>query len=481
MKFDTIIIGSGASGLYTALNLPKNQKIAIISKKELSDCNTYWAQGGISFARDEDDINLFIKDTLEAGAGCCDYEAVKILATESLEIFRELLNLGFNFDKDKDNKLHYTKEGAHSVNRILHAGGDQIGKILHSFLLSKLGPNVSFFINSTVFDLLIDDDICYGVIFEQNKEQKIAYANSVVIASGGVGSLFLYHTNDTTISGELQGIAIQKGIKVIDMEFMQFHPTVFINTNSNKKLLLSEALRGEGAEIVDKNFKRFLFDYDHRGELAPRDILSRAIFDYKNKTKENVYISFKKFSKEQLRDRFPFIFESLTSLGFSLPNELIPISPAFHYTMGGILTDLNAKVDGIKNLYAVGEVACTRVHGANRLASNSLLEALVFAKRSAINIANKSSANKIKHFTINSAELVKENDNILEKELKEIMWNSVGIIRKENELRNSLNRVLEILNLKIGRMLYLKALCAKEIINSALNRKESVGSHYIQK
>ncbi len=480
MTFDTIIIGSGAAGLHTAMLLPKEHKTLIITKKELTNCNTYWAQGGISFAKDEDDIERFIDDTLKAGAGHCDKEAVEILAIESVSILKELLSLGFEFDKESDGALHFTKEGAHTTNRVLHAGGDQSGKRLHEFLVSLVKDRVEFLSNTTVFDLLMDGDTCYGVSIEHDGVQKNIYANSVVIASGGVGSLFLYHTNDTTISGELQGIAIEKGLEMADMEFLQFHPTVYVSNNWARKLLLSEALRGEGAEIVDKDGKRFLFDYDTRGELAPRDIVSRAIFEHKSKTKEGVYISLRSFKKEQLRARFPYIYESLSELGYSIPEDLVPISPAFHYAMGGIKTDLNGRVKNTKNLYAIGEAACTGVHGANRLASNSLLETLVFSKRAVSDIIfNSFEVNK--DFKVPKIELVNSGDDAHKELLRAVMWEFVGVTRTKEGLKEALAKVDGILSQKVGRLLYLRVLNAKKIIECAQNREESLGAHYLKK
>ena len=243
--------------------------------------------------------------------------------------------------------------------------------MIHLFLLSECKHEIVT--NAVVNDLLIQDDICYGVqYYISETEQKVAYAHNTIIASGGVGSIYKYHTNSVTVAGEIQGICIEKGLKLKDMEMMQFHPTVFKGTSFARKALLSEALRGEGAYVVDENGYRFLFDYHEDGELAPRDVVSRSIFDYNQKTGLGIFLSFESFEKNAFRKRFPNIYANFNDLGYDLPFERVPISPAFHYAMGGIQTGLDAKVLGMKNLYAIGEAACTGVHGANRLASNSL-------------------------------------------------------------------------------------------------------------
>jgi L-aspartate oxidase len=263
------------------------------------------------------------------------------------------------------------------------------------------------------------------------------------------------------------------------MEFTQFHPTVFVYDKRARKYLLTEALRGEGATIVDEKGERFLFNYAKEGELAPRDIVSRAIYKHQKKG-HRVYLSFENFSEEFFKQRFPTIYMIFRNLGFNVPYEKVPISPAFHFMMGGIDVDLNSKVKGFKNLYAIGEVACTGVHGANRLASNSLLEALVFSKR-AVEDSKASSFEMVeKEFKCDKIELTKPDDKRLKSALREIMWKKVGIIRHENELKEALSFVQELLNSDIGHLLRLRALSAKEIIKSALNRKESVGAHYIE-
>ena len=330
-----------------------------------------------------------------------------------------------------------------------------------------------------VVDLLIENNICYGVTVLENKKLRNIYANSVIIASGGIGSLFEYHTNAPTISADMQGLCILKGIMLENMEMTQFHPTVFVNSSNAQKMLLTEALRGEGATVEDEDGKRFLFDYDKRGELASRDIVSKAIYDYSKKTGSKVYISFKNFEHRYFEHRFPNIYKNLQSLGFDVPYQRVPISPAFHYAIGGIKTDLNAKVINIKNLYAIGEVASTKVHGANRLASNSLLEGLVFALKAVEDILKNSFITENKTFDIKNEIMSLKDDKEKKNKLRNIMWNNVGVVRTKNGLNKALKEINALLNENIGKLLQFRLLVAKEIVKSALTREKSIGVHTI--
>jgi L-aspartate oxidase len=273
----------------------------------------------------------------------------------------------------------------------------------------------------------------------------------------------------------MQGLCTLKNIKLKDMEMTQFHPTVYVQIKTAQKLLLSESLRGEGAKVVDQNKRRFLFDYDKRGELASRDIVSRAIYDYKQKGNE-VFLDFSDWNEKFFSKRFPTIYYKLKDLGFNIPQDLVPISPAFHYMMGGIEVDSNSKVKNFENLYAVGEVACTGIHGANRLASNSLLECFVFGKICAQDINNNIKEIN-KEFKINEEILQKKDDKLYKNQLREIMWKNVGIIRHEKDLLEALDFVEKTIK-KVGRITKFRFLTAKEIIKAALNRKESLGAHY---
>ncbi len=479
-KYDTIIIGAGLAGLYLASKLPKKMNVLLLCKDIPWECNTFYAQGGIVTALDENDISLHIKDTLNAGANHNLKEAVKILSKESISIREDLLKNGMEFDKDDEGNLLFTKEAAHSSNRILHAGGDATGRYMHMHLM-KLNPH-KLQRNTLVYDLLIQNGRCYGIRAMVNYKPYTIYANRVVIASGGIGSLYKYNTNAKTISADIHGICVEKGIELKDMEFMQFHPTVFVKTPFARKLLLTEALRGEGAWIVDEDGKRFLFDYDKRGELASRDIVSRSIFLYKRKTGKKVYLDFSMFNEKWFKNRFPNITAKFKSLGYNLPKDRIEISPAFHYANGGIACDLDARVIGTKGLYVIGEAARTGVHGANRLASNSLLEAVVFANRCANAILNdNNSIEKIPYFEKDyNTSLHQENDKKYKHILREIMWDKVGIVRKKEELLEAKNFIYETKSKNIGRLLELRLNTASAIVWSAIRREESLGSHYIE-
>lgn len=479
LRYDVVIIGSGVAGLYTALALPTTLKVLIINKSYPWECNTYYAQGGVTTAYDDADIPSHVRDTLDAGAGMCNDKAVRLMSEHSQEVIRDLIERGFSFDKDDEGHLLYTKEAAHSRSRILHAGGDATGRYLHFFLLRQNPhPMLS---DTTVVDLLIENDQCCGVEVISEGKRQLIYADNVVIASGGVGSLYEFHTNASTISGDLQGICLEKGIALESMEMTQFHPTVFVANTWARKLLLTEALRGEGAHVVDENGYRFLFEYDPRGELAPRDIVSRAIFDYRQRSGKQVYLSCEHFESEYFKERFPNIYKSLNDLGFHLPKERVPISPAFHYAVGGIKTDLSGSVPGVKGLYAVGEAASTGVHGANRLASNSLLEGLVFAKEAAETILGSSLESCQGEFIPGNEPLEMADDKEKKDALRKIMWDYVSIVRTPSGLQTAIGAIEQMLQSGVGRLLRLRLLTARCIVESAIKRTESIGVHFIQK
>jgi len=477
-KYDVIIVGAGVAGLYAAMKLPKDKKVLIINKREVFKCNTFYAQGGVALARDREDIPVHIEDTLNAGDGLCDKEAVSVLSQFSREAIDDLVENGFNFDVDSNGELLYTKEAAHSCERILHAGGDATGRYLHHFLLSQ-NPHAMLG-NARVVDLLVKDGVCYGVTVLDHRECRNLYADSVIIASGGVGSLYEYHTNAPCISADMQGLCVEKGIELDRMEMLQFHPTVFVNSDNAQKMLLTEALRGEGATIEDESGRRFLFDYDDRGELASRDIVSKSIYLHKKKTGMNVYLSFKNFKRDYFENRFPNISSYLTSLGFDVPNARVPISPAFHYSIGGIRSDLKGRVPSVKNLYAVGEVASTRVHGANRLASNSLLEGLVFSARAVEDILTHEEKKEFVAFDVRKSVMSLKDDKVKKNQLRRIMWENVSIIRTKSGLNDAFESINALLNENIGTLLKFRLLTAREIVKMALQREKSIGVHTIQ-
>ncbi len=479
-KYDVIVVGAGIAGLYTAASLPDSMKVLVLCKDIPWECNTFYAQGGMATALNEADVPVHIEDTLAAGAYHNDKKAVRILSETSLKTTAELVKAGMPFDRDERGNLLYTKEAAHSVARILHAGGDATGRYMHYFMMVQNRHQLQR--NTLVYDLLIEEGRCYGVKATVNYEPTTLYADNVVIASGGVGSLYAYNTNSRTVSADIHGICVEKGIALADMEFMQFHPTVYVETPFARKLLLTEALRGEGAHVVGEKGNRFLFDYDPRGELASRDIVARGIFDYKRKTGEKVYLDFSMFEERWFRERFPNITRTFAALGYRFPQDRIPISPAFHYANGGIACDTDGVIPGMEGLYVVGEAARTGVHGANRLASNSLLEGVVFAKRAAEHLMGKSSSRtKTPLFEKDYGNILhKENDKRYKHTLRKIMWEDVGIIRTEAGLHEAKNLIYDMKNKEIGRLLQLRLNTAAAIVEAALARKESLGSHYIE-
>ena len=481
MIYDYLIIGAGIAGLNAARLIPKDKKVLVICKKEPWECNTFYAQGGVATAVDETDIPAHIQDTLTAGVNHNNLEAVQALSRNSKACIDDLIAQGFHFDLNAKGELAFTKEAAHSRSRILHADGDATGRMLHLFLLKTCPHQIKT--ECVVNDLLIQDGICYGASYYVSEtKQEVAFANNVILASGGIGSIYKYHTNSPAIAGEIQGLCVEKGLALKDMEMMQFHPTVFKGTSYARKPLLSEALRGEGAYVVDEDDKRFLFDYHEDGELAPRDVVSRAIFDYNQKTQKQVFLSFESFDKNFFKQRFPNIYANLKDLGYELPFEKVPISPAFHYAMGGIEIDSNAKVKGMKNLYAIGEAACSGLHGANRLASNSLLEGLVYSKIAVeyslkyfFEISRENYTQKIQSYVRN-----KSIDKPIKDKLRKIMWESAAIVREPVKLEAALKQIEAFLQEDVGRLLYLRLLTAKSILKFSIERKCSLGAHFIK-
>ena len=479
-KYDVLIIGAGIAGLYAAIQLPKSKKVLVVCKDIPWECNTFYAQGGMTTALNAADVPVHVEDTLVAGAYHNNKEAVEIMSQTSLATTADIIAQGMEFDKDEEGNILYTKEAAHSTERIVHAGGDATGRYMHYFMMVQNKHQLQK--NTLVYDLLIENGRCYGVKATVNYEPTTIYADDVIIASGGVGSLYALNTNSRTVSADIHGICVEKGIALSDMEFMQFHPTVFVDTPYARKLLLTEALRGEGAHVVDEDGRRFLFDYDARGELASRDIVARGIFNHKRKTGKQTYLDFSMFEEEWFEHRFPNITRTFGALGYHFPKDKVPVSPAFHYANGGIKCDTNGCIEGMEGLYVIGEAAATGVHGANRLASNSLLEGVVFAKRAVDHLLGRG------HQQIKTPEFEKDYGNILHKEndktykqkLRKVMWDDVGIIRTTKDLHEAKNLIYDMKNHEIGRLLQLRLNTSSAIVEAALARKESLGSHYME-
>lgn len=412
MKVDVLIVGTGLAGIFTALNIRDDLNVLLITKGKSTDCNSYLAQGGISTALSDEDINLFIKDTLKAGNYKNNVISVKEIAIKSRDRIRNLIDFGVNFDKDNDT-INYTKEGGHTVNRIVHVK-DETGKYVVETLLNivKSKSNVRLLENNSLKNLIINNNKCIGAVIKDKAKEFNVFSKITVLATGGLGGIFNSTTNVETLTGDGIKIALSNNVKVIDMEYQQLHPTVLYKENSTtRRLLISESLRGEGAFIVNEKGEKFI------NPLLPRDIVSNSILnEISKKNKPYVYLDARHLGKNYLKNRFPYIYNECLKEGFKIEKDLIPIAPAHHFSMGGIKIDLFGRTS-LENLYAVGEVSCSGVHGSNRLASNSLLEAMVFSKNAADNINNR--INELEDVYECNFNLNKIDNNVLVDYLKE--------------------------------------------------------------
>ena len=376
---DVLVVGSGVAGLYCALNLRKDLDVMVVSKDKLDCTNTYLAQGGISVARDMEDVPLFIEDTLRAGQYKNDLQAVKVLTRESIENVDSLVALGLDVDKDEDGNWDYTKEGAHCVNRIIHTQdntGENVAKTLIKNTLSR--SNIRVYEDTFLADIIVKNNKCIGAILLKNGKQINVFAKNVVLACGGIGGLYKNSTSQRILRGDGLAIALRHDIELKDINYIQIHPTAFYDGSTDeRRFLISESVRGEGGKLYNINGERFV------DELLPRDVVSQAIFKEMKKTNSPyVLLDISFLDEDYLKSRFSTIYNKCLEKGTDITKEPIKVSPAQHYFMGGIKVGLNGQTS-MDNLYAVGETACTGIHGANRLASNSLLEGLVFSKRAA--------------------------------------------------------------------------------------------------
>ena len=508
-KYSAVIVGSGIAGLYAAIKLHNEADLPdgllIVTKTQLIESNSKYAQGGMVCVMPEnklDSCSLHIEDTLIAGAGLTDKKVAEIISQKSAQVVKELQKFGVNFDRDENNKLKFTKEAAHSVNRILHAGGDATGFCIENALVKHILSleNIDIYEETLAVELLKDNNnVCKGLISYNysDNEYEVIESPAVIIATGGIGQLYKYTTNPDITTGDGIALAYRAGAEVRDMEFVQFHPTAFALGDNGTMFLISEAVRGEGAKLVDEDGRQFMEQYDKRKELAPRDIVTRAIFDEMKKTKKkNVYLDATHIGEEKFAARFPTINATCLEYGINPSKDYIPVSPSAHYFMGGIKTKVNGTTS-MKGLYAIGEAACTGLHGANRLASNSILECAVTAFElvnyiKSLNLKNEfindDAINKTINFYENSIFI--NSDIEPEKyinELKELMWNNAGIIRNDNGLSSAMNE-LDYMTREFGysykcpnRACYETRnmlTVAKLIIEFAINRKESRGAHY---
>jgi L-aspartate oxidase len=505
--YSVVIIGSGAAGLYAAIKISQQMVlpdgILIVTKSSIDDCNSYHAQGGIVAVLPDnknDTIDMHIQDTLKAGAGLSERHIVSSISEKSSDVIKDLDALGTKFDKDENGDFLLTLEAAHSAKRILHACGDATGKGIITALIdnAKNTEDIHIYENTIAVELMVNkDNICQGVIVfnEQTGEHEAVHTSATILATGGCGQLYKYTSNPKVATGDGIALAYMAGAEIQDAEFIQFHPTTLVLPNSCKRFLISEAVRGEGARLVLQDGTQFMYKYDDRKELAPRDIVTRAIFnEMKANNIDNVYLDATIIGKEKLHKRFPSISKRCLENGIDITKDYIPVAPAAHYSMGGIKADVEGRTS-IQGLYAIGETASTGLHGANRLASNSLLECVVcaselanyltFANLAVPNQVDKTIFNIIQKYD-NQSFVHDENINDLKSEIQEIMWNNVGIIREETKLKEALNKVKKF-RTKFGSNKYESReeyelrnmiITAVLIIDGAIDRKESRGGHY---
>ena len=503
-----LILGSGISGLYTALLLADQGEVLIVTKAAVSDASTSWAQGGIaSVLAESDSFESHLKDTMDAGAGLCDEEAVRALVTEGPSHVRRLMELGAKFERDASGRLHLGREGGHSQNRIVHAGdltGHEVEQVLWQAVRDRGLRVLDYHVAVELITRYhlengpgADRPRCFGAYIYDRETWDIfiVRARATILGTGGAGQVYLHNTNPEVATGDGVALAFRAGANIANMEFYQFHPTALFERGARRTFLITEALRGFGAKLLDPEKNRFMDRYDERGELAPRDIVARAIdAELKRTGARHVWLDARHSTREELMGHFPNIFAYCLDHGIDISRDLIPVVPAAHYMCGGVLTDLQGKTN-LEGLYALGETACTGVHGGNSLASNSLLEGLVFAARIAEGLAARPEPSAreapVKHWQkdgLQNAEewiLVKHNYD----EIKKIMWDYVGIVRSNLRLHRALRRIV-LLHEEIrdfyrrttiqNKILELRnlALVARLITESALERRESRGLHF---
>lgn len=484
MNPDFLVVGAGVAGLRAAIELAQAGEVLVIAKDTLRESSSEYAQGGIAVAlNDDDEVRLHEQDTIAAGDGLCNRAAVRTLVEEGPAAIQQLIDWGAQFDREGD-RLAFTREGAHSRKRVLHAHGDSTGHEIALTLNRKASeiPSIHFQSYAAVTDLLLEDGaVCGAMVYdEMAHESSPIFARAVLLATGGLGRVYLDTTNPDVATGDGVAMAWRAGAEISDIEFVQFHPTA-LHVPGAPPFLLSEALRGEGAYLINAHGERFMQRYHRLGELAPRDVVARAIVSEMRITNApHVFLDLRHRGEHFVRSRFPRIFETCQHYGVDLGSEPAPVHPAAHYAMGGLRTDLDGRAN-LPGLYGAGEAACTGVHGANRLASNSLLEGVVFGARAGRAMRDYPGKPPVPR----KVDLpVQQFPCITEAQVRKIAWNKCGIIRSGDQLEEACERFhsdLQVRNPEPGlaefclRNLHTVAML---IARAALARKESRGAHF---
>ncbi len=495
LHYDVLICGSGIAGLYSGLHIDQDKKCLIITKSNIEHSNSYLAQGGIAAVIAPDDkFESHIQDTLKAGAGLCNEEAVRVLVSEGPENIKELVNMDVPFDVNPEGDLLITLEGGHTHRRIVHCGGDSTGREttrrLGQIVMTR--ENIDVLFDTYLVDIITNNGKAVGAII-YDKEPKIVIAPNIILCTGGCGAIYELTTNPKGAVGEGIAAALRAGAEIVNMEMVQFHPTTLVgNTPDSENLfLISEAVRGEGGKLKNSRGERFMVNQHELGELAPRDIVTRGILkELKKSGESNVFLDVSSMTEEFFSHRFPTIFNVCRKVGINVPYEQIPVRPAQHYLMGGVKTNLDGMTN-IDGLYACGEVAWTGIHGANRLASNSMLECLVFGRRAAFDINAKN--RQTSEFELpktsdpNRERFSEEKIDEYEELIRHTMTDKVGAVRVRSTLLEAKDTIDDIydeikqkhLSTPKEYELYSLVEVAELIITHALGRKESIGAHYI--
>ena len=495
-SFDFLVIGGGVAGLRAGIELASKGSVLVLTKDKATESSTGYAQGGIAVAMsDEDEVSIHYDDTIKAGDGLCNDNAVGIMVEEGPAYLIELMSWGADFDREGSG-LSFTREAAHTRRRILHSHGDSTGREIERVLVNKARSfnSITRYDYAFTLDLIVREGRCIGATVLRRGSIINIFARAVVLATGGAGQLFSRTTNPLISTGDGIAIAYRAGALIVDMEFMQFHPTTLYSPGA-QQFLLSEAMRGEGAVLKNIHGKRFMHEYHEMAELAPRDIVTRAILSEMVKTEsKNIYLDLTHMDKDFVRKRFPLIYTTCLQYDIDITEDRIPVCPAAHYIMGGISTDLDGETS-IKGLFAAGEVACTGVHGANRLASNSLLEGLVFGARTgkgavkyAAGISKQENRPDLPDLKPAAGETGNNSTFDSEKiiiSLRQLMWNRVGIIRCDKSLQSEkkwLQKKSYIMDIPFQsrRESELKNMItvAGLMTDAALLRKGSAGAHF---